>query len=171
VATGLEKVSFHSNLKEGQCQRMFKLLHNFIHFTCKQGHAQNPPNPPSTPSIRLSLLIFLSFRWRPFLQQKSQTLQTQKGILGLVQLLSCVPLFGTPWTAAHQASLSFTNSWSLLKLMSIELVMPSNHLILCCPLLFLPSVFPSIRVFSSESVLHIRWPKYWSFSFSISPSN
>ena len=88
-----------------------------------------------------------------------------------VQSLSCVWLFVTPWTAAHQASLSITNSWSLLKLMSIELVMPFNHLILCHPLLFPPSIFPSIRVFSHESVLHIRWPKYWSFSFSISPSN
>ena len=77
----------------------------------------------------------------------------------------------TPWTAAHQASLSFTISRSFLKLMSIELVMPSNHLILCCPLLLLPSIFPSIRVFSSELVLHLRWPKYWSFNFSISPSN
>ena len=77
----------------------------------------------------------------------------------------------TPWTVAGQASLSIANSWSLLKLMSIELVMPSNHPILCHPLLLLPSVFPSIRVFSSESVLCIRWPKYWSFSFSISPSN
>ena len=76
----------------------------------------------------------------------------------------------TPWTAAPQASLSITNSWTLLKLMSIELVMPSNHLILCHPLLLLPSIFPSIRVFSKESVLHIRWPKYWSFSFNISPS-
>ena len=76
----------------------------------------------------------------------------------------------TPWTAAHQASLSITISWSLLKLRSIESVMPSNHLILCCPLVLLPSVFPSIRVFSYESVLHIRWAKYWSFSFSISPS-
>ena len=88
-----------------------------------------------------------------------------------VQSLSRVLLFVTPWTAAHQASLSFTVSWNLLKLMSIELVMPFNHLILCRPLLLLPSVFPSIRVFSNESVLHIRWPKYWSFSFSISPSN
>ena len=79
--------------------------------------------------------------------------------------------FVTPWTAAHHASLSFTISQSLLKLISIESVMPSNHLILCCPLLFLPSIFPSITVFSSESVLYIRWPKYWSFSFSISPSN
>ena len=77
----------------------------------------------------------------------------------------------TPWTAAPQASLSITNSWSLLKLMSIESVMPSNHLVLCRPVLFLPSIFPSIRVFSNESALCIRWPKYWSFSFSISPSS
>ena len=90
-----------------------------------------------------------------------------------VQSLSCVQLFATPWTPAHQASLFITNSLSLLKLMSIELVMPSNHLILCRPLLLLPSVFPSIRVFSIESVLWIRWPKYrsFSFSFSISPFN
>ena len=87
-----------------------------------------------------------------------------------VQSLSPVWLFATPWTAAHQASLS-TNSRSLLKLMSIELVMPSNHLILCHPLLLLPSIFPSIRVFSNESVLCVRWPKYWSISISISPSN
>ena len=80
-------------------------------------------------------------------------------------------LFATPWTVACQASLSITNSWSLLKLMSIELVMTSNHLILCQPLLLLPSILPSIRVFSNESVLCIRWPKYWSFGFSISPSN
>ena len=79
-------------------------------------------------------------------------------------------LFSIPWTAAHQA-LSFTVSWSLLRLMSFESVMPSNHLILCCPLLFLPSIFPNIRVFSKESVLHISWPKYWSFSFSISFSD
>ena len=85
--------------------------------------------------------------------------------------LRCVRLFAAPWTAARQASLSITNSLSLLKLMSIELVMPSNHLILCLPHLFLPLVFPSIRVFSNESVLRIRWPKYRRFSFSISPSN
>ena len=91
--------------------------------------------------------------------------------LSSVQLLSHVWLFVTPGTAAHQASLSITNSRSSLKLMSIESVMPSNHLILCCPLLLLPSIFPSIRVFSNVSVLCIRWPKYWSFSFSISPSN
>ena len=88
-----------------------------------------------------------------------------------VQLLSRVRLFVTPWTAAHQASLPITNSWSLLKLISIELVMRSNHLILCHPLLLLPSVFPSIKVSSNESVLCIRWPKYWSFSFNISPPN
>ena len=88
-----------------------------------------------------------------------------------IQSLSRVPLFETPWTAACQASLSITNSQSLLKLMSIKSVMPSNHLILCHPFLLLPSIFPSIRVFSNESVLSIRWPKYWSFSFSISPSN
>ena len=88
-----------------------------------------------------------------------------------VQSLSHVRLFATPWTAAHQALLSTTHSWSLLELMSIASVMPSNHLILCCPLLLPPSVFPSIRVFSNELVLHIRWSKYWSFSFSISPSN
>ena len=92
-------------------------------------------------------------------------------LISSVQLLSCVQLFATPWTAACQTSLSIINSWSLLKLMSITLVMPSNHLILCHPLLLLPSSFPSIKVFSSESVLHIRWPKYWSFRFSISPSN
>ena len=88
-----------------------------------------------------------------------------------VQSLSCVWLFATPWTAARQAFLSITNSQSLPKLMSIESVMPSNHLILCHPLLFLPSIFPSIRVFSNESALHNRWPKYCIVSFSISPSN
>ena len=88
-----------------------------------------------------------------------------------VQSLSRVQLFATPWTAARQASLSISNSQSLLKLLSIESVMPSNHLILCHPLLLLPSIFPTIRVFFSESVLHIRWPKYWSFSLSISPSS
>ena len=89
----------------------------------------------------------------------------------IVQLLSCAQLFAVPWTEAHQASLSFTLSQSLRKLMSIKSMMPSNHPILCCPLLLLPSIFPSIRVFSNESALRIRWPKYWSFSFSISPSN
>ena len=98
----------------------------------------------------------------------NKNLQNIKDVV--VQPLSHVWLFATPWTAAHQASLSFTISWSLLKLLSTELVIPSNHLLLCRPLL-LSSVFPSIRVFSNESALHIRWPKCWSFSFSISPSS
>ena len=89
------------------------------------------------------------------------------GLASSVQSLSHVQLYATPWTAAHQASLSITNSWSLLKLMSIKLVMPSNHLILCRPLLLLPSVFPSIMVFSNESLLQIRWSKYWCFSFRL----
>ena len=88
-----------------------------------------------------------------------------------IQLLSRIQLFGIPWTIALQASLYITNSWNFFKLMFIELVMPSNHLILCWPLLLLSSIFPSIRVFSSESAFPMRWPKYWSFSFSISPSN
>ena len=88
-----------------------------------------------------------------------------------VQLLSHVRLFATPWTATRQASLSITNSWSLFKLTSIELVMPSNHLIFCHSLLLPPSIFPSIRAFSNESALHITWPEYWSFSFNINPSN
>ena len=92
-------------------------------------------------------------------------------MLSSVQSLSRVRLFAIPWTAAHQASLSITNFWSLLELMSIELVMPSNHLILCCPLFLLPSIFPSIRDFSNESALHNRWPKYWSLSFNISLFN
>ena len=92
-------------------------------------------------------------------------------IISSIQLLSHVRLSGTPWTATRQAFLSVTNSWSLLKLVSIKLVMPFNHLILCCPLPLLPSIFPNIRVFSNESALPFRWPKYCSFSFSISPSN
>ena len=92
-------------------------------------------------------------------------------LLQFSSVLSCPQLFAIPWTAAHQASLSITSSWNLLKLMSIESVMPSNHLILCHPRLLPPSNFPSIRVFPNESVLHIRWPEYWSFSFNISPSS
>ena len=99
--------------------------------------------------------------------QNAYLIQRLTLCISYVQLLSRVWLFATPWTAAHQASLSITNSWSLLKLMSIESVMPSNHLILCHPLLLPPSIFPSIKVFSNESVLCIRWPMYWSFSFSI----
>ena len=96
---------------------------------------------------------------------------THEQSVSSIQSLSCIRLFVIPWTAARQAFLSIINSQSLLKLMSIESVMPSNHLTLCHPLLLLPSVFPSIRVFSNESVLHIRWAKYWNFSFSISPFN
>ena len=121
----------------------------------------------------ISGLLFLSFVGH--LLNESYTLaatlsKTKWILFSLFQLFSHVWLFGTPWTAARQASLSINNSWSLLKLMSIESVMPSNHLILCHPLLP-PSIFPSIRVFFNESVLHIRWPKYWSFSFNISLSN
>ena len=112
-----------------------------------------PPQYPklSLPPLTAELLVFMAFV--------------------VVQPLSRVQLFATPQTAAHQASLSFTISWSLLKLMSIEPVMPASHLVLSHPLLLLPSVFPSVRFFSNESALHIRRPKYWSFSFSVSPSN
>ena len=114
--------------------------------------------------------IFLTQAWNPGLPHCRQTLYHLSHQFSSVQSLSCVQLFATPWTAACQASLSITNSQSLLKLMSIELVMQSNHLILCRPLLLLPSIFPSIKVFSNESALRFRWPKYWSCSFSISPS-
>ena len=107
-------------------------------------------------------------RWE---ERKTNPKSDYFGVVVFVHSLSCVWLFVTPWTAAHQASLSITNSQSLLKLMSIELVMPSNHLIFGHPLLCLPSIFPSIWVSSNELALHIRWPKYWSFSFSISPFN
>ena len=105
------------------------------------------------------------------LEEQSCNLVNNVVLCMRAQLLSRVQLFSTPWTAALQTSLSFTISRSLLKPMSIESVMTSNHLILCCPLLLPPSIFPRIRVFSNESVLCIRWPKFWSFSFSISPSN
>ena len=103
--------------------------------------------------------------------QDYQTINPQTVQFSSVQPLSSVHLSVIPWTAARQASLFITNSWSLLKLISIESVMPSSHLTLCCPLLLLPPIPPSIRVFSNESTSHMRWPKYWSFSFSISPSN
>ena len=119
-------------------------------------------------------LSFQSYRWRGL--HTHEDTDAQEGWItclefSLVQLFSCVQLFVTPWTTARQASLSVTNSRSLLKLMSIESVMPSNHLILCHPLLLLPSIFPSIRVFPSESGLWIRWPEHWSFSFSRSSSS
>ena len=123
----------------------------------------------------MTLNISFSHSWLSFHLHESVLWCTKFfkfwGSLSSAQLLSHVRLFATPWTAARQASLSNSNSQHLLKLMSIESVMPSNHLILCHPLLLPPSIFPSIRIFSNESVLHIRWPKYWSFSFSISPSN
>ena len=124
--------------------------------------------PPSAPtwtvapnSFLMPSLFFLCFFFFTFSSVQFSS----------VHLLSCVQLFATPWTAAQQASLSISNPWNLPKLMSIESVMPSNHLIICYPLLLLPSIFSSIRDFSNESVLRIRWPKYWSFSFNISPSN
>ena len=132
---------------------------------------------------RTRFLLILSIPFQPFPIDSPQTLHPALSVflitlsllidfcLSSVQLLNCVQLFVTPWTAARQASLSITNSWSLLKLMSTASVMPSNHLILCCPLLLLLSIFSSIRIFSNESVLCIRWPKYWSFRFIISPSN
>ena len=125
-------------------------------------------------SDRLGILSFKRFTFSGQICRVENILPKEGSSLinfSSFQSISPVWLFVTLWTAACQASLSITNSWSLLKLMSIESVMPSNHLILCHPLLLLPSVFPSIRVFSNESVLHIRWPKYWSFSLSISPSN
>ena len=111
--------------------------------------------------------------WFPFFFSDVEKISSFYSVTGFssVQLLSRVWLFVTPWTAARQASLSITNSWSPPKPTSIVLVMPSNHLILCHPLLLLPSIFPIIRVFSNESPLRIRWPKYWSFSFNISPSS
>ena len=137
----------------------------------------------------VQILLFVKQKWRH--RHRDQTCRRQQwsGVEGIIkweigiylytlpilQISSVqsfsVQLFVTPWTTAHQASLSITNSWSFFKLMSTESVMPSNHLSLCHPLLLLPSIFLNIRVFSNESVLHIRWPKYWSFSFSISPSN
>ena len=122
---------------------------------------------PSPPAFNLSQGFF---QWVSSSHQVAKVLELQHQFSS-VQLLSHVRFFVTPWTAACQASLSIANSWSLLKLMSIESVMKSKHLILCHPLLLLTLIFPSIRVFSNESVLCIRWPKYWSFSFSISPSN
>ena len=122
---------------------------------------------PSVRELLTSNTLICVFR----AQDSLVTISNWHLCLVVVQLLSHVWLFVTPWTVPCQASLSFTISWSLLKLISIESVVPSNYLILCHPLLLLPSIFPSIRVFSNESVLCIRWPKYWSFSFSISPSN
>ena len=124
----------------------------------KRCWSPNSQDLPRWPYLVIMSLQMVKWRWGHSVHFTS------------VQLLSCVRLLATPWTATHQASLSIANSRSLLKLTSIELVMPSNYLILYCPLLLTLSIFPSIRVFSSESVLSIRWPKYWTFSFSVSPS-
>ena len=130
-------------------------------------------SPPSTSVRGFSQARILEWVSIPFSRESSDPgiEPGSSALFSSVQSLSRVRLFATPWTAARQASLSITNSQSSPKPMSIESVMPSNHLIFCSPLLFLPSIFPSIRVFSDESALHIRWPEYWSFSFDISPSN
>ena len=123
--------------------------------------AGNERSPTPTPALQLEKAAATEVPPQPNINK----------YISSVLSLSRVRLFATPWTAACQASLSITNSRSLLKLMSIELVMPSNHLIICRPLLLPPSIFPDLKVFSNESALRIRWPKYWSFSFSVSPSN
>ena len=125
----------------------------------------------SLTGIQAVLTQILPFSSSPDISSQVWRLMTESSFAFAFQSLSHVRLFATPWTTTCQPSLSFTISWGLLKLTSIESMMPSNHIILCCPLLLLPSVFPSIRVFSNESTLPIRWPKYWSFSFSISPSS
>ena len=127
--------------------------------------------PHTDPMAGLCVSVFFPINGTTGWHKLKHHLQKQHFPISSIQLLSRVQLFATPWTAACQASLSITNSQSLLKPMSIESVMPSNHLILCRPLFLPPSIFPNIRFFSSESVLCIRWPKYWSFSFSISPSS
>ena len=136
--------------------------------TQNETHSSLPAGSTCLYSELLSLSELYTHWFISLLSTPSTAPTKMRGIV--VQWLNYVQFFVTPWTAARQASLSFTISQSLLKLMFIESVMPSNHLILCCPLLLLPSIFPSIRVFSNESVLWIRWLKYWSFSFSISPS-
>ena len=131
-----------------------------------QHESEQTPGHNEGPGSLVCCSAWVAKGWRRLSNWTAMSVQFSS-----VQSLSHVQLFATPWTAAHQASLSITNSWSLPKLMSIESVMPSNHLILCHPLHLLPSIFPSIRYFSNESALHIKWPKYWSFCISISPSN
>ena len=147
---------------------MWSLLQQLLQFVLKNKQQENKAN---TFNRRWKCFISWSNWQHWYFRFVHITIHIGSAQFSSVQLLSRVRFFATPWTAAHQASLSVTNSWSLLKLISIESVIPSNHLIFCRPLFLLPSVFPSIRVFSSESALCIRWPKYWSFSFSISPSN
>ena len=136
-----------------------ELTQTHVHWVSDAIQWSDPLSSPSLPAFNLSQQrMKISHLFTP-------------SVYSLLQLISHFRLFAIPWTTARQASLSITNSWGLLKLMSIESVMPSNLLILCCPLLLPPSIFPSIRVFSNESALLMRWPKYWSFSFNISPSN
>ena len=142
-------------------------VHGILQARILEWVATPPPGDLPNPGIKPTSLKYPALAGRFFTTGATWEAQRSFGVWSL----SSVWLFATPWTAARQASLSFTISQSLLKLMSIESVMPSNHLILCYPLRLLTSIFPSIRVFSNESGLHIRWPKYWSFSFSISPSN
>ena len=135
-----------------------------------QKECQKPPSIRKGLAAAQSLICMFSYTDHLNQKECQKPPSIRKG-LAAAQSLSHAHLFATPWTATRQAALSFAISWSLLRLLSVELVMPSNHLILCRPLLLVPSIFPSIRVFSNESVLRIRWPKYWSFSFNISLSN
>ena len=152
-----------------------ELAQTHVHWVSDAIQPSCPLLSPSPPAFYLSQHQSL-LQWVCSLHQVAEVLELQlqhqsfQWIIS-VQSFSRARLFAIPWTAARQASLCITNSWSLLKLMSIESVMPSNHIILCCPLLLLPSIFPQIRVFSNESVLRIRWPKFWSFSFSTCLSN
>ena len=158
-----------NSLQRHDCSKPgFPVLHYLLEFAQIHVHladdAIQPSHPlslSSSPALNLPQELALPIRWPKYLELQFSS----------VQSLSHVQLFATPWTGARQASLSITNSRTLPKLMLIESVMPSNHLILCRPLILLPSIFPSITVFTNKSALHIRWPKYWSFSFNISPSN
>ena len=141
---------------------------------CETLDVQSGLEKAEEPEIRVTTSVRSSKKQESSRKTPASALLTMPKHLILfssAQSLSCVRIFAIPWTAACQASLSITNTQSLPKPMSTESVMPSTHLILCCPLLFLPAIFPNIRVFSNESVLHFRWPKYWSFSFNISPSS
>ena len=162
-------------LQDARLNYLPEFAQTHVHWVNDAIQPSNPLLPPSLPILNLLQHQGL-FQWGDSSPQVVKVLELQLWHQSLqwissVQSLSCIRLFATPWTVARQAFLSITNSQSLLKLISIELVTASNHLILCHPLLLPPSLSPSFRVFSNESVLHIRWPKYWSFSFSISPSN
>ena len=157
--------SVHLDMMAGPAWGVLLLLWSLAHVSCVF---------PYSVCFRSPILLFMcKSEWIPGSPYGFHhfCLPSDEHKFSLVQLFSCFQLFATPWTAAHQASLSITNTCRLLKLMSIKLMMPSNHLKLCCPLLLLPSIFSRIRVFCNESLLRIRWPKCWSFSFSISLSN